>query len=788
MHTSFTPTAKLKEHHIGLSVRFALFGALSCVSATTYSQDTDSAADLEKIIVTGQKYDRGLQETPASVRVITARDIEEENINNLDDVLDRTANVTSLERGFNIRGIDAFSVSGGGSSFLASVYVDGAVMPERAIQHDGLSTWDVNQVEILRGPQSTLQGRNALAGAIIMRTQDPTYDWQGKTRLVAGNYGQRQGALAFGGPILDNQLAFRISAEKQDFDGYISNLNQPNNSDYEEQDSLRIKLLAEPDAIPEFRALFTYSNNEREHGPRWTDVPTGSNQAERFAHRSNSFNDPTFEFTESTLSTLELSYDLNSHWSLHGISAHSEVVYGYEWDGDGSAAPGNILTDRREDETFSQELRLNFDYQNLVGVAGLYYSDLEVNDASGGTSAYSLTTLGVPTLLVTPPEYGGIGLSQQQADMVMALYAGFDPAIVSSDSTLYQKIRTKALFADFTWKLSEQLDLLGGARYDRESRANSSNSQYQIANLDAMPDPANPMFDPMTAALIGGLNNQLIAFAVSASGNEPLVDEDFSAFLPKLGLSWRWNADIATSFIVQKGYRSGGVGINIAQSNIYSYDAEYTWNYELSLRSTWLDGALTANANLFYLDWSDQQVSVQLSGNRYDVETRNAGSSEVYGFETEFFYQATRNLSAYLGLGYNHTEFTDFTVVLPTDTYDLSGRSFVEAPDWTFKLGFTYRSDEGFIFNLNGNYQSDALSVVNPYQAPRDDAAFEFDPRTDARWLVNMRTGYEWENVGLFLTANNLFNTEYVQSPNSGGGFETLGTPRTWSLRLEASF
>lgn len=153
--------------------------------------------------------------------------------------------------------------------------------------------------------------------------------------------------------------------------------------------------------------------------------------------------------------------------------------------------------------------------------------------------------------------------------------------------------------------------------------------------------------------------------ADKASQTAPLSDASFNTVLPKIGATYHFNDDLITTFTYQKGYRSGGVGVNQARSEVFEYDPEYTDNYELSIRSTWLDGKLTANANVFYLDWKDQQVSVQLSPNNFDLQTFNAGQSTVKGMELELNYVINHNLKTYLALGHSGTEFTDFKVVTP---------------------------------------------------------------------------------------------------------------------------
>lgn len=768
--------------------------ATSCRSRTTVTllfaamPLTVVAADgaLDEVVVLGEKTERSLQDTPASVAVVSEQQIEDESITDFYEVLDRTVNAAGVNGAeFHIRGINAFGVSGGGNSYLASVYTDGAVLPYRAIQQGGFSTWDVRQVEILRGPQSTLQGRNALAGAVVMNSVDPSHEWDARARLGYGEHGYAEQAIAFGGPMVDDQLAFRIAAENRDFDGYIENDYRDENGDFEEEQMVRGKLLWEPAGLPEFSALMTWTTGENDYGVQWVDVTDPPD----YENPKVSFNDPTHEFTDRDIGILKLTYDLGDTWRLTSTTSCSDVNYGYEWDGDAGPEPGNTLVDDRNDETFSQEFLLNVDGDRWSGVLGAYYSDLDLNDEYSGLRGITLAELGVPILLVTPPEFGGVGLSPEQAELVLGVYAPFDPAILSTWGFTRQNIRTAAVFADLTFSVTDRLDIYGGLRYDRETQENEADSLISIANVDAMPDPADYVaVDPMLAALIDGLNNQFIAMAAAASGTEPPVEADFDALLPKLGATWHWTDAISTSFTVQQGYRSGGVGSNIAQAYTYTYDPEYTWNYELSLRSQFIGGRLTANANLFYTDWEDQQVTVQLSGNQFDTETVNSGRSTVQGFEIEFFYRATEHWSGYAGVGFSETEFKEFEIVLPTVTYDLAGRSFEGAPEETATVGVTYRGDKGVMFNLNANYQGESQTILNPYSSgvPEDDP--RFDPENDARFLVNLRAGYEWDKVGLYVTATNLLDEEYVVYADYGYNSMQLGAPRLVSLRVEAAF
>lgn len=236
-----------------LALAIALSLGASIVAPTALAQDNNSDK-YESITVTGQKISRTLQETPASIAVFSTDALQEKNLGTVSEVLFEAANIHgNANGGFNIRGVDAFNVSGAGNSALATVYIDGAAMPER-MTRNGFSTWDASQIEVLRGPQSTLQGRNALAGAVIVTTQAPTHDWQSKFRVQAGQHGEQELAVAFGGGLIEDQLAFRFSAEHQDFDGFNYNVTRNEHADTREDRLYRLKFLLTPSALSDFSA------------------------------------------------------------------------------------------------------------------------------------------------------------------------------------------------------------------------------------------------------------------------------------------------------------------------------------------------------------------------------------------------------------------------------------------------------------------------------------------------------------------------------------------------------
>lgn len=754
----------------------------SLASTPVWANDKINST-IEEVLVTGLKVERSLQDTPVSISLTTAKDMEVEGMVDLYDVLSRTANVSAeTSNSFSIRGIDAFNVSttghSGSNSGLVSVFVDGASLPYRQVQLGGLGIWDVKQVEVLRGPQSTLQGRNTLAGAVVVTTQEPSYEWGGDVKVVAGENGQKEVAFAAGGALIEDQLAIRVTGESREFDGHNKNITNGDDVDYLDNDSVTVKALFEPEALPGFKALLKISQNDHENGATFVNIPPAGQNPEN--HRTLDFDISPMEYTETDLYNLRLSYEFNDQWKLESITTYTDAIYGYVWDGDATPTPGLALLDQRDDRTKSQELRLVFEQDNISGVIGAYYSDLESEDVASGGRVLPLSSLGVTASNLM----AGYGLDAATAGLVMSLYGPVDPVVLGTNNTTEQNISSQALFADVTWSFAERWDLMLGARYDQESQEFASSSLYTVDNASQLPDPVAVAgaYGPTAGALVSGLNAALLGQASSASTSVPLSDEDYSELLPKIGLTYHISDDMSLSAIYQEAYRSGGISYNIQRGYAKKYDAEFTDNYELSLRSVWLDGELTVNANLFYLDWKDQQISVNLGGGQYDTEVINAGSSTVKGFEVSADYAPDTHWNVYGSLGYAKTEFTDYVTTLGT----FDGRPFTDSPKWSGALGATYRADNGVFANINAVYTDDSIAQL----VPNGDSGQEL--KNESRTLVNLRAGYEWQSEldwGVYLNVQNLFDTEYVAQAEKGGiGTHALSTPRQASLEMRASF
>ncbi|UBB25535.1 TonB-dependent receptor [Pseudoxanthomonas japonensis] len=757
------PVARQRGSVLAVCLLAALQAQAQQAPSGVGAADVPETKTLDEIVVRGEKTERSLQDTTASVAVTTSVRIEQENLQSLFDILNRTANVSQMygDRGFTIRGI---ANEAGAPNPLATIYVDGAALPSNASDAGPTDLWDIAQVEVLRGPQSTIQGENALAGAVVLRTEDPAMDWSGRARVLLADPGDRRVAFAGGGPLLADELAFRVAVEDRRFDGFIDNPTRGVPEDKRESTMARAKLLWTPKAIEGLAARLTFTRDDRK-GPYMyayarNDVPN------YYDHRINTSDHPSSTNALSRIAALEIDYALSGPWSMSAVTAWSDTDMQRSFDTDLTERPEAYGNTREQYDTLSQEFRLHYRGDRLRGLLGLYGSQREMDNLSVNRTNVE-TPVGTIAAVLQ-----GAGLDPATAGYVAGLYAQAVPVIpVDYTSKSQSRARNAALFTDFEFDLAQRLSLLGGFRYDREQYRFGSDATAIFAGT--LPDP--DAFGPALSPAIGGINQAVLAMVRQANSNTPLDTREFTAFLPKLGLRFAWNEDLSTAFVVQRGYRSGGSTFNIARGRNYAYDPEYTWNAELSLRSQWLDDALTLNANVYYIDWKDKQVIAMFGINDYDYHTVNAGKAHLYGFELEASHRLGSGFDWYASLGYSRTRYDEFKTDLGARINDYAGQEFAYAPRWTFAVGANLRFGEGWVANLNANYRS----RVNPDVGT--------GTRTlSSRTVVNTRFGYELADWSAYLFANNLFDEDYTQyawsddSPNV-----ILGAPRVVGLGIE---
>jgi outer membrane receptor protein involved in Fe transport len=364
---------------------------------------------------------------------------------------------------------------------------------------------------------------------------------------------------------------------------------------------------------------------------------------------------------------------------------------------------------------------------------------------------------------------------------------------VQQDFNSQYNINNYAVFGETTIAATDNLFFTIGARYDME---NQERNQVTLADVDTetLNDISGLGLPAQTVAVLNQSGMMLLS-ALKQGAQQPNEDAktDYNAFLPKFAAQYFITDNINTAFVAQRGYRAGGTSVNTSTSEIVEYDPEYTWNYELALRTNF--DKISVNANIFYTDWQDQQVTVSPNGDPRNSYVGNAGESKLYGAELEINSQITQEFLLFANAGYVKTEFTNYSVISTKDqdvqglpapvpvSYFKSyeGNQFQNAPEFTAALGFNYEMQNGFLLGMDANYQGESY-VDN-----------ENTLKNDARTLLNAKIGYQHENVGAYLWGTNLSDEEYIVSQFDPGEVEgrdytTPGAPRMFGVTMNVEF
>lgn len=714
------------------------------------SEEKDaSAVQLEAVVVTGEKLGRKLSETASSTAIVRARDIEAQGDGKVQEAVSQAANVVRAQsdRQIAIRGVLQNGIAGDGETI--SVIVDGVALPQRAANFGGpLGVFDVEQIEVLRGAQSTTQGRNALAGAVIVKTRDPKQEWDGKARAERATLDGGSFALAGGGALIPGWLAGRVSHEQRYFRNDIVNTTRgEDDAGREVTETSRAKLLLTPPMWSAYRGLLTVSHADNEFGDNIHD----STRAER----TETANERYSETYRGEVWSLQQGLELGERFRLDAITGYAPGRdYRFADFDRTERRAGSAIYDYTEANR-SQELRVGYQGSEAKGVLGVYVARI-------AQYAYNATVEPIPA--------GGGA----------ALLSGYQ----FSDTTT----ETRAVFGEMDWRFPGALTATFGARYQVED-----NDRHQVSMLDFAANggaaglPVNVPIPDAGADLLSMAAPDSVPpdYDIRATTHFPVL-------LPKVGLGWQFAEQHRVALTYQEGYRSGGTSVSFFGGARSDFDPEFTRTLELSLRSAFPALRASLNANVFYTRWRDQQVTIGDATSFYTT-TSNAGRSHLTGAELELnarpFRAALggwlRGFEPFASLGYLDTAFDEFV----NNGVDYRGNAFPYAPNFTGTLGAHYRRGGFFAYTAttyNGEYFGQASNVDTS--------------RVPAKTLINARLGWQLrredgdEGVRIAVYGRNLTDDLNLQDRfvvGTGANVRTAkryGEPRLFGVAVEATF
>lgn len=689
-------------------------------------QLTDANLKLDEVVVSAQKREEEVQKLPLAVTTFSAKQVDDDRLWTIRDITALVPNLYSANPGDNrnvtsVRGITTTSYDQ-----AVATYVDG-------VDQFGLDTYiaqleDIDHIEVLRGPQGSLYGRNAMGGVINIVTKQPTNEIEGFAGVDFGNYALERYNLGIRLPLIKDKLFLGASALFTQQDGFYTNLYT--HTRFDDQHSLMgnyyLKYLA-TDRLSITLNVKHVENRNNGAFPLASDPATALSQP--------------FTVDQNAVTTLIdniFNSSLSVQYSGHSFNFTSQTAYqtNYRYytkpiDGDFSAIDGVSIED-------------NY---------GPAYNKVKV-----GTQEFRFSS---PASQSAFKWVGGVYGFDESNPVKQGTHFGADAALVGSSMTDFtsiavndEKLYGAAVFGQATYTLDKVLDFTLGLRYDYEHDKLNIEGEYQPDGQPA-----------------------IVTRTDTSSG------AGFHALSPKASIFYHITDNNGLYTVYSRGFRTGGISqlsSDPTQPPLYDYSPETSNNYELGSKNNLFNDKLRFNADVFYTTVNNAQVPTLILPDAITI-TRNAGKLHSYGAEAELMAKPVSGIEADYSFGYTHARYTSLNLANNGTAANLNGNQQIFTPDITSILGLQYEqplqssSKLKFIARAEWQYLGkqyfDLANTIsqNPYN------------------LFNGRIGVSAKNYGVYLWGGNLFNKHYIDYAYDFGAAH-LGNPRTFGISLKTNF
>lgn len=748
------PFSKKKNHWLALVISQTMLLPVGIAGAAEGGSDKPRLM-LEEVVVTARKREEGLQDAPIAISAFTGEDLEARQLNDLSDIGSSAPNLvfdaaapisgSNVASSIFIRGIGqldfTFTTDPGVGLYVDGVYIARSV-------GGVLDLLDVERVEVLRGPQGTLFGRNTIGGAISLVSKKPAEDFGGKVGLTIGEDNRLDFKASVDLPISDTfKSKFSVATKKRD--GYVDRLFDGKELGDDDSVSARASFLWTPSDELEVNLAVDASKAREETAPNtlvgingaampfaglFNNAIVGGSCAPAPGSLSNPacYNEQWLVGRDKTWSTSEsrsdydvagvgltVEYDLG--WgSIKSITSYRDMEAQFYRDADGSPHTIFETENDMEQDQFSQEFQLSGTaFEDRVNwIVGLYYFEEE------GTDVNDLHT------------------------SIIEFQSGGE---IEND--------TQAIFTQVTYDVTDSFSITAGLRYSDETKR----------------------FTPDTFVTDSGFLGIPVGVRLL-----PFVEEEVSIeeVTPMINFSYRWNEEVMTYFTYSEGFKSGGFTQRVfpPRGDIPAFVPEFVEVYELGVKADLFDRRARLNAAVFMTDYSDMQVLVQ---DGIGSSTRNAAEAEIKGFELELKAILTESMGLDMGLGYLDAEYTKVSAAASEITKD---KEFANTPEWTANASLYYDISLGDLGTLtprvNWSYRSKVYNnTINSENIIQD----SYD-------VVNASLTYQDNNGDwqVVLGVTNLNDEDYFTSaynnPSIGYSEALWARPREWSLSVTRNF
>lgn len=742
------------------SVAAALVGPIAPAQAEEPKED--GVKELDVVIVTANKREQDLQDVSASISALTPEEISKRGLESFDDFARSIPGVSfvSEEKNrsrFTIRGVagpDAVSRI----QDPTAIYINDfpAVSSYFAIITPDLRLYDVERVEVLRGPQGTLFGSGSLGGAVRVITREPSLtETEGSARIdlsltEAHSFSQRYSAMV-NLPVVNDELAVRVVGYFRDEGGYVDNIDRGVEDANETQDwGARVAIKWSPNERFEGDFTFIHQESDPKDGSAVIETP------DRSLVRNGLI--PSATKSEITFYNLGLNYQFDFA-DLVSSTTYSKT-FGDQEASTRAGPLGVAFTSTQDSEFFAQEFRLvSNQASDLEWTLGTFFLSQDIEGTEQG-------------FVVDP---GGLSFTGFIDDPNGSLFNDIPNAIDA---------REFAIFGDASYNLTDRLSISGGLRWaDSEIEADSEG-----------------------VAFVSGLVGALFAGGGDIRGSSVVFDYQNEAtdsvLTGRASLSYQVNENSKVYLLASRGYRNGQPnGVNgpdpvDPMNGVFipeAFEPDALWNYELGAKMRLFDNRLTANLAAYYIDWSNFQVNGFRSSDLLSFVT-NSGDVEVLGLEAELLASASDHFDFGLNLTFQEGEVASISA----EDSVLSGAARGDEAPFTPSFMASGFAQLSYPLNRSEIYaRADVQHVGSSVNGFSSAAGSSGAPNSNFRRIdsyenVNLSLGYDTERWSAALYVNNALNSDNYIRISQGGGLLGLTAsvlrPRTTGLRLDMRF
>ena len=772
-------------------------GVANALAQTNENNEEEHSAKLEVIEVTSQRRVENIQDVPISVTALSAKQLERVSIDKIDDLQLYVPNLSLTETGLStqtyIRGIG----TGNNQGFEQSVvqFVDG--ISHARPQLSRAPFFDLERVEVLRGPQSILFGKNAIGGALNISTASVEEENSGRVFVQFGEYGTTELQGIINQELLEDKLYGRLSVRSYQDDGYIKN--KTLNQDEPQRDDLTIRAKLKYLINTDWHINFKYERNEFDTIGRQIEViqdqgnpgaPFGTTLATVFG-LPNAITDTNLDYERDANGDTSYnefdSYVFAVNGMFGDLTFESNTAFlTYELDEicdcDFIAAPIIGAPLYEEYDQFSQEFRIATPSdQTFSWQAGIFYqtSDMDYEDSI----AIPVGAVGRPDLSVLPTAVFALTMNPVLGNAISG---------TSATRIFTQSSDAFSIFGQGDWKISDKLTLSVGARWVTEDK--EATRSMNVTNTESG-QPA-----PLGAAVLQSV------FAIESeqtTGHNLSGDRSESSFDPSIKLQYFANDDLMFYGSWSKGSKSGGYDTRSNIVTSFEFEGEEASAFEAGFKSTFWDGRARFNAAAYYTDYDRLQVA-QFDG-RLGFVVGNA-DAEVKGLEIDGSLAVTEDLTLSYSAAYLDHEYTDYTngncyyaQQFDTENPDRAAR-FNPTTNLCDYTGLSGQYTPEFTGNINADYfvaltaSADLHINLNYSYTGSQNVHQNLDPTFEVGSIgrVDVNIAIEFEDWGIEVLGRNITDQDYVtyanNSPLSGTfGADTIygfiAPPSMWSLR-----